>query len=697
MGFVGTIQYRAFISYSHQDERWARWLQRSLENYRIPRRLIGTKGEFGAVTRNLRPVFRDREDLPSASDLTSKVQEALGASESLIVICSPATASSHWVNEEILHFRKLGRGNRILALIVDGDPVARDQDQRCFPDALTTDESGLKCEPLAADVRNWADGKLLAKLKIISGMLGIRLDELRRRDQQKRRKIWAVAGLATALVLALTLTLAVSAISSRQATLAQRTNTEELLNYMLGNLKQLDPIVGLEVVDQGDEQLLEYIDSLEFYNLEDDQLVEWGLAWRDKGIEHHEHGNLDEAMQDFQKSRAAFIELHLREGSTRRALFELGQAEFWVGYVHYDRGDLDEAEESFVRYGAITRRLVNADPKDAELVMELAYTLTNLGALEKARQNPDSEKALRLHQASLQYNQIALVLDPGNTTYRRSLANKLAFLADAWLQSCDLGKAFDFRRQNVVLLRQLNDELPDDYDLKIELAYALSGLASVQSRIPLAERALRNLAESHDLLNQLAEDDPENDLLRWQAMMRMQRMLQIRVWTDAPETIWLEMTALLNRMETFQQKSSLEDFEASVEFAGSLIDLSQLAWSLNKQEEAEKALNNAAEHLSWLVREKPENREGRQQLARVLFEEWARQTSVTADIDTAVLDDYLVDPENVKSCRDAGLAAGVALMQGRIELAKEYTDYLLGKGFYEPRFVSFCRRHSLCE
>ena len=36
----------------------------------------------------------------------------------------------------------------------------------------------------------------------------------------------------------------------------------------------------------------------------------------------------------------------------------------------------------FTRYGAVTRRLVDADPNNAEMVMELAYTLTNLGALE---------------------------------------------------------------------------------------------------------------------------------------------------------------------------------------------------------------------------------------------------------------------------------------------------------------------------
>ena len=40
-GGVSDPDYKAFISYSHADEAWARWLHRALEGYRVPRRLIG--------------------------------------------------------------------------------------------------------------------------------------------------------------------------------------------------------------------------------------------------------------------------------------------------------------------------------------------------------------------------------------------------------------------------------------------------------------------------------------------------------------------------------------------------------------------------------------------------------------------------------------------------------------------------------
>jgi hypothetical protein len=37
---MNTVSYKAFISYSHQDESWAKWLHKALESYKIPRGLI---------------------------------------------------------------------------------------------------------------------------------------------------------------------------------------------------------------------------------------------------------------------------------------------------------------------------------------------------------------------------------------------------------------------------------------------------------------------------------------------------------------------------------------------------------------------------------------------------------------------------------------------------------------------------------
>ena len=101
-------KYRAFISYSHRDSRWASWLHASLEKYRLPKALIGTVTARGEVPKRIAPIFRDRDELPSATDLGTLLNAALADSATQIVICSPQAAKSKWVNEEILAQLVLG-------------------------------------------------------------------------------------------------------------------------------------------------------------------------------------------------------------------------------------------------------------------------------------------------------------------------------------------------------------------------------------------------------------------------------------------------------------------------------------------------------------------------------------------------------------------------------------------------------------
>jgi hypothetical protein len=76
-GAGSEFKYRAFISYSHRDTGWATWLHKSIENYRPPRHLVGQQGLHGPIPKRLAPVFRDREELPSATNLGGVISRAL--------------------------------------------------------------------------------------------------------------------------------------------------------------------------------------------------------------------------------------------------------------------------------------------------------------------------------------------------------------------------------------------------------------------------------------------------------------------------------------------------------------------------------------------------------------------------------------------------------------------------------------------
>jgi hypothetical protein len=213
--------YWAFVSYSSKDRKWGQWLHHRLENYPIPREFQGTEIFDGAVLgRNLRPCFRDRDELSGSAQLGPAIDKALRNTRFLVVLCSPQSACSEWVNKEIVDFRAMHGSKRILALILQGEPNATSNpgvadELECFPPALRYPE-----EPLAGDLRKEGDGKERGFLKILAGIAQLDFDGLyRRHERAARKKRLTLAAVAVVVILGL---VALSLFAFQQKEEAQR-------------------------------------------------------------------------------------------------------------------------------------------------------------------------------------------------------------------------------------------------------------------------------------------------------------------------------------------------------------------------------------------------------------------------------------------------------------------------------------------
>ena len=128
-----TFKYYAFISYSHKDQEIAKSLQKKLNHYHLPSKL---QKSHPYLPKKLKPVFMDESNLVAKGTLKEALQENLDNSNFLIVICSPNSAQSEYVNDEVDYFIKLGRMSHIIPLIIDGQPHADNEALECFPPAL---------------------------------------------------------------------------------------------------------------------------------------------------------------------------------------------------------------------------------------------------------------------------------------------------------------------------------------------------------------------------------------------------------------------------------------------------------------------------------------------------------------------------------------------------------------------------------
>ena len=203
------MRYDVFISYRHTepDRDRAKWLHRALENYRIPRSL---RMQYD-LPRSLTRVFRDEEELAASSDLSKEIEEALYESKFLIVVCSPRTPQSEWVNQEVVRFRKLGRNDHILALLIEGEPSESFPRALCEIRQTMVDDHGRlvtahkEVEPLAADIRPSPSESnthrfRMAKLRLLAAILGCHFDDLRQREHERRIRRFAFAGVVMGIL-----------------------------------------------------------------------------------------------------------------------------------------------------------------------------------------------------------------------------------------------------------------------------------------------------------------------------------------------------------------------------------------------------------------------------------------------------------------------------------------------------------------
>ncbi len=125
----------AFISYSRKDSKVAAWLQKRIEWFRFPIKLVSAERR-PPHTRYVRPIYRDKTSLEVTDEhFWLNIRRALEESRYLIVLGSPHSAASAPVNMEVEHFLKTHDGDTslVVPVIVGGDLTGEGPDAALCP------------------------------------------------------------------------------------------------------------------------------------------------------------------------------------------------------------------------------------------------------------------------------------------------------------------------------------------------------------------------------------------------------------------------------------------------------------------------------------------------------------------------------------------------------------------------------------
>jgi tetratricopeptide (TPR) repeat protein len=494
--------FRAFVSYCHADRVFAARLQRRLETYRLPRRLAAQVAALpGQATDRIGPIFRDRADLSAAIDLSQAVHDAIAASSALIVVTSPDTVRSHWVDREIALFRAQHPDAPILIAHARGDPT------EALPIGLRQGDT----EPLAADFRREGDGRRLAFLKIVAGLAGLPLDALVQRDAQRRlRRVTAIT-LGALIVTLLMAATTIFALSSRMQAVRERRQAEGLVEFMLTDLRtKLRGVGRLDVMGDVNTRAMAYYGAQgDLSRLPEDSLLRRARILQAMGEDDDDADHDAKALTEFREAHRTTEELLARRPNDADRIFAHAQSEFWLGSAAFKVQDFTTARRHFEQYAALARRLIAIDPHNKDWQMESGYAESNLGTLAlKSEKRPQVAKAAFARAGS--YFESAHRLAPPDQGILHDLADNHGWLADALYDQGKLDQAYAERQREHSLIEGLKRADPGNANYGRDLVESSLGIVRIDIARGHRTEALARLREIHGLVDALASRDTSN-------------------------------------------------------------------------------------------------------------------------------------------------------------------------------------------
>ena len=185
----GTAPSWAGVSFVFEDAFWCDWLFREFDGLRVPRALINRPSRDGLPYPDRLSVSPDPADPVQLENYA----ETLRTAQHLIVVVSPSSGRSDLMQEHIRAFRAAGGDERIVALVVKGEPGSATADPASSNDASWMpqwlqwrfSDSGFatteRTEPLVVDARLGMAALPEVRAQLLAAMLEVpeeRLSEL---------------------------------------------------------------------------------------------------------------------------------------------------------------------------------------------------------------------------------------------------------------------------------------------------------------------------------------------------------------------------------------------------------------------------------------------------------------------------------------------------------------------------------------
>jgi tetratricopeptide (TPR) repeat protein len=550
-------KYRAFLSYSRADAGVARLVSGRLERFRIDRDLVGRPTRVGPVPEALRPIFRNRRDFFTRPSLGAATVAALADSAALIILASPHSVRSKYVNEQVRLFKLRHPERPVIVLIVEGTPD--DPEKRSFPPALrfvvAPDWAESPADALLPDLHE-GDGFELAIAKVVGRLIGLAPQDVYHRAERTRRRRGRIRSAIAAAMAVLATASGVFFWQSHQQKVAWAEVAALVDRYKLVHPTQtavpgakesltraITAIAEAAATDPGYAKALVLLKAGKITEAEqplsavaEDKAKRASKDARDAAVAYRNLASIA-AISDPGCAREYYAEAARLEPSNIEGLFrngwfqqEAGQldvaeasyrrvitsarasnnewvlwAQFGKGDIERERGHLDDALATYSEASAIAENLAEANPGDIGWQYELGISNERIGDLLMALGN--HAQALKYYQAHEEVLSRLDNSDPGDADPQRDPSVSHIKVGNVPAAQDFLSEVLTTLQSSVANMERLaKANLAWQRDLALSYE-RIGNLLMWQDNLP---EGLKSFSASLDILDRLARVDPGN-------------------------------------------------------------------------------------------------------------------------------------------------------------------------------------------
>lgn len=347
---------------------------------------------------------------------------------------------------------------------------------------------------------------------------------LRASEKESLRNRWVRRGAVISLCVLVVLStgFGVYALHARDEAKQRELESTRLNDFLLGPLaEELRKHEMLGLLGDIGTKAIDYPAYRDLDDLSSSQIANAARAYRTVGEALLKTDDTQQARKFFSRAYDLANQVLRIEPLHESAIFERGNASYWIGLLHFNEKRYENARTHWLDYRKDSERLISISPENPISQQEMSYADSNLGTL--ALRQGDTQSAMHYFRESISRKKSLMDEHHGNLDYQYDYIDSLSWIASTLAHEGRIRDAAREYDQHISMLEAMSNKKISANRWRSRLANYLMLSAAINIDLDEIEKSRNDATEAMRIIEQLVERFPDDQ--RWKLDFAKARLI----------------------------------------------------------------------------------------------------------------------------------------------------------------------------